>query len=124
MLLKSQKILDVVQEAVSQVSAHKNDAASFYEVGMIPLNDLLKAKVELANAQQELVSAKNNLEMARSNYNLVLHRSVNSPVEIIYVFSYTPFENDLEYCLKTAGINRKNIPKNTEADLARRGSMN
>jgi len=107
LLLKAQKILDVVQETVSQVSAHTDAAANFYEVGMIPLNDLLKAKVELANAQQELVSMQHNLELARSNYNIVLHRSINSPVEIVDVFSYSPFENDLEYCLKVA--NRKRL---------------
>jgi len=109
LLLKAQKILDVVQETVKQVSAHKDDAASFYEVGLIPLNDLLKAKVELANAKQELVAAQNNLEMAKSNFNLVLHRQMNSPVEIIEVFSYMPFENDLEYCLKAANNNRLEV---------------
>ncbi|MCJ7774705.1 MAG: TolC family protein, partial [Desulfobacterales bacterium] len=109
LLLKAQKILDVVQETVSQVSAHRNVAANFYEVGMIPLNDLLKAEVELANAKQELVSTENNLELARSNYNLILHRPVNSPVEIVDIFSYTPFENDLDYCLAVANRNRLEV---------------
>lgn len=108
-LLKTRKVLDVVQESVEQVAAHKDDAANFYEVGLIPLNDLLKAQVELANAKQELVTAQNNLEMARSNFNLVLHRPVNSPVEIEDVFSYTPFENDLDYCLGVANKNRLEV---------------
>jgi len=109
LLLKAQKILEVVKETVDQVSAHKDDAANFYEVGLIPLNDLLKAQVELANAQQELVTAQNNLELTRSNFNLVLHRPVNSPVEIEDVFSYVPFENDLDYCLGVADKNRLEV---------------
>lgn len=109
LLLKARKILDVVEETVSQVSAHRDVAANFYEVGLIPLNDLLKSEVELANVKQELVSAENNLELARSNYNLVLHRPVNSPVEIVDIFSYMPFENNLDYCLAVANRNRLEV---------------
>ncbi|MBU0986915.1 MAG: TolC family protein, partial [Proteobacteria bacterium] len=51
-LLKAKKLLNIARETVDQILAQKNVAKNFYEVGMTPLNDLLQAEVELANAQQ------------------------------------------------------------------------
>ena len=57
-------------------------ARSFYDVGMVPINDVLRAEVELGNAEQNLVTAKNAARLARSNFNTVLSKSVNEPVDV------------------------------------------
>jgi outer membrane protein TolC len=105
-LLKAQKFLKISQDTVTQITAQKEVAKNFYEVGMTPLNDLLQAKVELANARQELISAQNNLEIAKSNFNILLRRPINEPVELEDVLSYTTFGHDIDYCFKTAKKNR------------------
>lgn len=105
-LLKAEKFLKISQDTVTQITAQKEVAKNFYEVGMTPLNDLLQAKVELANARQELIGAQNNLEMAKSNFNILLRRPMNESVKLEDVLSYTTFEHDIDYCFKMAKKNR------------------
>lgn len=108
-LLKAQKLLAVAEDTVKNIEAQTEVARNFYQVGMTPLNDLLQAQVELANAKQNLVIAQNNLEAASSNFNTFLRRPINSPVQIQDVLVYTPLEKDLDYCLETAQRNRLEI---------------
>ncbi|MDF1591843.1 MAG: TolC family protein [Desulfobacterales bacterium] len=105
-VLKAQKLLTVAEDTVKQIESQTDVARNFYQVGMTPLNDLLQAQVELANAQQNLVIAQNNLEAAGSNFNTFLRRPINAPVQIQDVLAYTPLEKDLDYCLETAQQNR------------------
>ena len=108
-LLKAQKLHKISEETVVQIDAHKNVAENFYQVGMSPLNDLLQAQVELANAKQDLIVAKNTMENAESDFNILLRRPVNTPVEIEDILDYSSFEKDLGYCLAQANKNRLEI---------------
>jgi len=108
-VLKALKIEGVLQETVTQLSAHENVAKTFYEVGMTPLNDLLKSQVELANAMQELTIAKNNLEYAKSDFNTLLRRHINSSVDLVDILNYAPLTNELDYYLELAQKNRLEI---------------
>jgi outer membrane protein TolC len=108
-ILKAQKLLGVAKQRVTQIAAQKDVAENFYEVGMSPLNDLLEAQATLANAKQELIVAQNNLEIAKSQFNIVLRRPVNAPVNIHDILDYTPFLYDVDYCLSVARENRLEI---------------
>jgi outer membrane protein len=108
-LLQKQKLYNIAQQTVVQISAQKDVAENFYQVGMTPLNDLLQAQVELANAKQELIVAKNNMDNAESNFNILLRRPLDTPVVLKDILDYTPFEETLEYCLSRAEKNRWEI---------------
>ena len=108
-LLKAQKLRKIAEQTVIQIDAQKNVAENFYQVGMSPLNDLLQAQVELANAKQELIVAKNTMENAESDFNTLLRRPINTPVTVKDILDYTPFEKDLDYCLAQADKNRLEI---------------
>ena len=108
-LLQTQKLHDIAQKTVIQIRAQKEVADNFYQVGMTPLNDLLQAQVELANAKQELIVAKNNMNNAESNFNTLLRRPINTPVVLKDILDYSPFEETLEYCLLKAEKNRFEI---------------
>jgi outer membrane protein len=116
-VLKAEKLLKVTQETEKQIEAQKNVANNFYEVGMSPLNDLLQAQVELANATQEVILAKNDLDSAKSNLNILLRRPINSPVALEDIQDFSSFEHDLEHCLQTAKENRVEI-KIANIDIA------
>ena len=105
-LLQTQKLYKVAQETVVQITSQKEVADNFYQVGMTPLNDLLQAQVELANAKQDLIVAKNNMNNAESNFNTLLRRPINTPVFIVDILDYVPFEETLEYCFSEADKNR------------------
>lgn len=113
-LLKAQKLLEVARETVTQIEAQRSVAENYYEVGMTPLNDLLQAQVELANAHQARVAARNSLEIARSTFNTVLRRSLDEPVNLQDILDESPFMYDLAFCQETA---EKNRPELRIADL-------
>jgi outer membrane protein len=113
-VLKAEKLMGVAEQRVTQIAAQKDVAENFYEVGMSPLNDLLEAQASLANSRQDFIVAQNNLAIAKSQFNIVLRRPVNAPVEIEDILDYSPFVYDFDYCLGTAKENRLEI---TVADL-------
>ena len=108
-LLKTQKLRKIAEETVVQIDAQKNVAENFYQVGMSPLNDLLQAQVELANAKQELIVAKNNMENTESDFNTLLRRPINTSVAVDDILDYSSFEKDLDYCFAQADKNRLEI---------------
>jgi len=76
---------------------------------MSPLNDLLQAQVELANATQNVILARNDLDNAKSEVNILLRRPINTAFEVVDITEFSPFEHDLAYCLETAEQNRVEI---------------
>ena len=108
-LLKAQKLRKIAEETVVQIDAQRNVAENFYQVGMSPLNDLLQAQVELANAKQELIVEKNTMENAESDFNTLLRRPINTAVTIEDMLDYSSFEKDFEYCIVQADNNRLEI---------------
>ena len=118
-VLKAEKLLKVSEETEKQIAAQRDVANNFYEVGMSPLNDLLQAQVELANAIQEVILAKNDLQNAQSDLNILLRRSINTPVKLEDIQDFSSFDQDLAYCLQTAEESRVEIKvANIEIALA------
>lgn len=105
-VLKASKLVQVAKNTVKLVEAQVEVARNFYEVGMRPLNDLLQVQVELANARQDLISAQNQLAVTKSQFNIILRRPVNAPVDLIDIESYKPLREDLEFYLQLAEKNR------------------
>jgi outer membrane protein len=92
------KAVEVAEKDVESRESNVDVARSFYKVGMIPVNDLLRAEVELGNSQQNLVKARNGSRLARSAFNIVLSKPVNVPVEVEDILIYKPEQGDfLEY---------------------------
>lgn len=108
-ILKAQKLTDVADDTVKQIASQKDVAENMYQVGMSPLNDLLQSQVQLANAKQALITARNNLNIAESQFNTLLRRPVNSPVMIVDILDYIPWEHDIDYCLALAEEQRLEI---------------
>jgi len=89
-ILKADKALDVARKAEEALESHVKVAQNFYDVGMIPVNELLKAEVELANAQHDLVRAQNAAKLARASFNTILSRPIDSPVQVEDILAYKP----------------------------------
>lgn len=108
-ILKAERLLDVAVQSVELLKAHRDTAQSFFDVGLIPRNDLLRAEVELANGRQSMVKADNGVEMAKSKFNTILRRNINTPTKVEDILSYKPMTMPLDACLKTAQENRPEI---------------
>ena len=95
-ILIADKGVEVARKEVESLQSNVKVARSFYQVGMIPINDLLKAEVELADAQQNLVKVRNASWLARSTFNTVLSRPINEVVDVEDILTYKPVPKDFE----------------------------
>jgi outer membrane protein TolC len=101
-VLKADKAVGVAEKAVAALTSHQEVAKRFYEVGMTAVNDLLKAEVELANAQHNLIRAQNEAGLARVSFNVLLARPVGSPVVLEDALAYVPVSPDYVSALEGA----------------------
>jgi len=108
-ILKAEKLLGVARQSLEQLQAHLNIAKNFFEVGLIPRNDVLQSEVQVANGEQTLIRAENSVELARSKFNTVLRRDINTPVQIEDILTDRPYDMTLEQSTTTALENRPEI---------------
>ncbi|NWG03124.1 MAG: TolC family protein [Syntrophaceae bacterium] len=108
-ILKAEKFLDVAKQTVRQFEAQLEVTKAFFEVGIVPKNDVLQAEVRLANARQGLVKAENDLIAARASFNILLRREIHTPVEVVDILSYQPFPMGFEESLEEALRQRSEI---------------
>jgi outer membrane protein TolC len=108
-ILRADKGVEVGRMDVESREAHVEVARNFYDVGIIPINDLLKAEVELANSRQALVKVENAAALARSSFNRLLARPVNLPVEVQPMWTYVPERVDFDQAVSLALQQRPEI---------------
>jgi outer membrane protein len=81
-VLRTRRLIEVVDSKVVSLAAHAKDVADFFDKGSVPRNDLLAAQVALANARQEALQVHNMLQVANAAYNRALGRSLDMPVAL------------------------------------------
>lgn len=105
-ILTADMSVETALKAAEALKAHAGVARNFYNVGMIPINDLLESEVNANNAEHDLVRARNNAGVARAAFNKVLSRPVNAPVEVEDIKSHEPVAGDFQEYLEMALKNR------------------
>jgi len=108
-ILIADKAVEVAEKDVEFRKSNLKVARSFYDVGMIPINDVLRAEVELADSQQSLVSARNTAKLSRSAFNTVLSRSINADVDVEDILTYEPELVDFDGYVEKALADRPEI---------------
>jgi len=94
-VLTAENFLNVAQQEVKLLESQLAVAQAFFDVGIIPKNDLLQVEVERAQSQQNLITAENNLEVTRATFNTLLRRGIDEPVILVEALDYRPIEGDL-----------------------------
>jgi outer membrane protein len=101
-ILRSEKFLLVAQQQVEQFEAQLDVTKAFFEVGIVPKNDVLQAEVNLANARQSLVKAANDVATAKASFNILLRREINTLLEVVDILAYMAFPLSFEQSLEEA----------------------
>jgi len=101
-ILRAEKFLAVAKQQVEQFEAQLEVTKAFFDVGIVPKNDVLLAEVNLANAKQQLVRAANDLATAKASFNILLRREVNTTFEVIDILAYKAFPLSFEQSLDEA----------------------
>lgn len=108
-VLAADKAVEVADKDVESRTWTLQVARSFFDVGMIPVNDVLRAEVELANTEQALVRAQNAAMVTRARFNTVLVRPIHAPVVLEDILTYSPVRGDFEGYVEHALDNRPEI---------------
>jgi outer membrane protein len=108
-ILRAEKFLDVAQQAVKQFEAQLEVTRAFFDVGIVPKNDLLQAEVRLANARQALIKAENDVAVAKTSFNTLLRREINTPFSVVDILEYKRFPLLFEESLEEAFRQRPEI---------------
>ncbi|MGD9973579.1 MAG: TolC family protein [Desulfatirhabdiaceae bacterium] len=80
--LLSKKIEQVANETVLALSAHEAEADRFYRHGLIPYNDLLKARVARAAAIQEQEKVRASAKQIHSRLNILIGNPMDTGITI------------------------------------------
>ncbi len=108
-ILKAEKVVDVAEKAVELLESQVDVSQNFYKVGMIPVNDLLKAEVELAHARYNLIAAQNSVKLANASFNILLSLPIDKPVKVKDILVFSPETPEFEQYLARALKNRPEI---------------
>ncbi|MGZ3567790.1 MAG: TolC family protein, partial [Thermodesulfobacteriota bacterium] len=101
-ILRAEKFLAVAEQQVKNFEAQLEVTKAFFDVGIVPKNDVLLAEVNLANAKQQQVKAGNDLATAKAFFNILLRREVNTPFEVVDILAYKGFPLSFEQSLDEA----------------------
>jgi outer membrane protein len=101
-ILRAEKFLAVAEQQVKQFEAQLEVTKAFFDVGIVPKNDVLQAEVRLANARQQLVRAANDLATAKASFNILLRREINTLFEVVDILAYKAFALSYEQSLEEA----------------------
>ena len=77
--LRAQKMVEVAKQNVFDLKEHLRIAQDQYQFGIVTMNDVLQAKVSLADAQQNLIVAQTDYIDIRSTLNKALMLPVTAP---------------------------------------------
>jgi outer membrane protein len=90
-VLRAEKFLAVAEQQVKNFEAQLAVTQAFFDVGIVPKNDVLLAQVNLANAQQSLAKAANDLAAAKAQFNILLRREVDTAFEVVDILAHKAF---------------------------------
>lgn len=107
--LQDKKTVDVRQEAVDNYEAHHYITNQRYLAGDVARVDVIRASVELSNAQYELIQAQNNYETRLDTLRNYLNIDSNEPLNLAEAFQYEQFSIPLDDCVDYAHNKRKDL---------------
>lgn len=84
-LLQAKAMAAVAAKSVEQVSAQVKRAHTFFDRGAVAKNDVLRAELGLAAAQQRLIQANGTVSLARGQLATIMGRSPDIEVDVVDV---------------------------------------
>lgn len=122
-LLQAGNMENLHQESVNQLTEHLRTTQAQYDVGVVAKVDVLRSEVSLANAQQELIQAESNYDIAEASLNKVIGTPLDTTLKLKDSLQYASYDNDLQYCLNYAFVNRADIEQSRLAVDAAKGAV-
>ncbi len=84
-LLEAIKMIEVNEKEIESLQAYLSDAEQLFEQGVVVKNDLLPARVKMADARQRLIASRNSREMCASRIKNILTIPLNDDIRVVDV---------------------------------------
>jgi len=81
-LARAGEIEKVVAENISQVAEHLKDVRAFFDQGLLTKNEVLRAELQLSNAEMMEIDARNAVEVARTSLNSLIGWPLATELEL------------------------------------------
>ncbi|SIN88400.1 TolC family protein [Halodesulfovibrio marinisediminis] len=108
-LLSARENVESAKDSVERLASQLKVAQAFYDVGLKPRIDVLRAEAQLSEAEDTLISAQNEVVIQEARLNTLLNLPVNAHINYKGELAYFPFEQPLEVSLDTAAHYRPDI---------------
>lgn len=108
-LLETERMITVAEKEVDSLTAYLKDMSYLYEQGVIVKNDLLPARVKLADAKQRLIAAVNRREVSAASLSTILTLPLTEKIVVMDVASEAPGLPDLKDAWNAAEAHRPEI---------------
>ncbi|MFC1637450.1 TolC family protein [Candidatus Margulisiibacteriota bacterium] len=79
---RAKKFVELSEQSVKMAQTHLDRVNALINAGMSTKADLLRVEVQVAQAEMVLTRARQGLEIAKNNFNNVLGRDLDAPVEL------------------------------------------
>lgn len=114
-LLFARATVRVREQALEQAQSILKDTKARLEGGVVDREAVLRADVEVSQAQEDLLAARQQVRDGQATLNLVLGQPTTQPVEVQDVTEQIPFDRTLQECLEKAVASRPEIAIGREA---------
>lgn len=108
-VLQAKMMLAVNQETVNNLKEHQTVVQAKYDAGVVAKSDVLRADVELSNAQQALIKSQNQYDLAVANLLNVMNLSAGTDIILKDELQYVQADLSLDECITLAMDNRPDI---------------
>ncbi len=108
-LLLSQHLVEISTEEVRAAKVHLEDVEKKRAGGVAANFDVLRAQVELSNAEADLIRSKNAINIARADLIKTMGVSQDSDFALSNEFVFAPTKVSMEEAVKTAFTNRPDL---------------
>lgn len=122
-MLQADNMQQLGRESVTRLADHLKNVEAQYEVGVVAKVDVLRSQVELANAKQSLIKAENAYQIAEANLNKIVGLPMDTQLKLDNLLVYTPYENDMQYCLDYAAMHRPELEQAKQNVEAAKGAL-
>ena len=122
-MLPADNMQKLGRESVDRLADHLKNVEAQYEVGVVAKVDVLRSQVELANAKQSLIKAENAYQIAEANLNKIVGLPMDTQLKLDNILVYTPYDNDMQYCLDYAAKHRPELEQAKQQVEAAKGAL-
>lgn len=122
-MLQADNVQNLSRESVNRLEEHLKNVKAQYDVGVVAKVDVLRSEVELADAQQTLIQAENAYHIAEATLNKIVGLPMDTTLKLQDSMQYTPYDNDMKYCLDYAAEHRPELEQARQNVEAAKGAL-